>query len=195
MSLEHSNLNFDEIRKPVFATKLNLVALMDIFTILVFFLLLNAGDSDRLENAKFIKLPESSAKAAPHVEAIIMLDEDAIWLNQDKVVEVEEVLNSKEEIITPLLEALNSFTEKKGELSVYEKENGLPVTIMGDKNVSFSLLKTVMTTCNESNYRDISLAVNRVAPQDFLLGSTSQAADSLVDQKALANSQNQKAGG
>ena len=38
---------------------LNLVSLMDIFTILVFFLLVNSGQVETLPNARDITLPES----------------------------------------------------------------------------------------------------------------------------------------
>ncbi|TQV82810.1 ExbD/TolR family protein [Aliikangiella coralliicola] len=168
-SLSSTSLGFNKIKKPVFATKLNLVALMDIFTILVFFLLLNAGDSQKLENAKFVKLPDSSADTAPHVEAIIMIGEDDIWLNDKQVVQVDDLLNSSDDSIEKVFsEALAGYKERRGELSAYEKENGLTVTIMGDKDVSFSLLKRVMTICSENDFREISLAVNRIATQSFL---------------------------
>ncbi|MCW8876388.1 MAG: biopolymer transporter ExbD [Kangiellaceae bacterium] len=172
-SLASSNLDFKSVRKPAFATKLNLVALMDIFTILVFFMLLNSGDSNQLENAKFVKLPDSSAKASPHVEASIIIGEDEIWLNDESVIRIEEVLNSEDKLIAPLSVALMNYTEKKEQLTSYEKANGLAVTIMGDRSVSYSLLERVMATCNAENFRDISLAVNRVessvivtSPQD-----------------------------
>ena len=161
-SLASSNLDFKSVRKPAFATKLNLVALMDIFTILVFFMLLNSGDSNQLENAKFVKLPDSSAKAAPHVEASIIIGEEEIWLNDESVILIADVAKSEEKLIEPLSAALKAYTEKKEELTSYEKANGLAVTIMGDRSVSYSLLERVMATCNAENFRDISLAVNRV---------------------------------
>ncbi|TQV76942.1 biopolymer transporter ExbD [Aliikangiella marina] len=167
--LEQSNLNFSSVKKPAFATKLNLVALMDIFTILVFFLLLNSGDANQLENAKFVKLPDSSAKSAPHVEASIIIGEDEIWLNNESIILIEEVAQSKEKIIGPLAEALQAYTEKKETFTSYEKANGLAVTIMGDKSVSYSLLERVMATCSAENFRDISLAVNRIASSSILV--------------------------
>lgn len=171
-NLTTTNLSFSNIKRPVFATKLNLVALMDIFTILVFFLLLNAGDSQKLENAKFIKLPNSSASTAPHVEAMIMIDKENVWLNNQKVVLVEDLLNSEDDSVENIFtEALVAYKEKRGEPSPYEKENGLPVTIMGDKNVSFSLLKKVMSICSDNDFREISLAVNRIAVQSFITSS------------------------
>jgi len=160
-------LSATEVKKPNFATKLNLVALMDIFTILVFFLLLNTGDADRLQNAKFVKLPDSSAVAAPHGEAMIIIDEDEVWLNDELIVNVEDMSKDPKKSIETLSEALKAYTSKRGELSSYEKANGLAVTIMGDKSVPFSLLERVMSTCSTENFRDISLAVNRVVAKQI----------------------------
>ncbi len=161
--LQKSSLSFTQVKKPSFATKLNLVALMDIFTILVFFLLLNTGDADRLQNAKFVSLPDSSVGTIPHVEATIVIDEQEVWLNDELVVTIDDMGPESEKVIKPLSEALKSFVDKRGELTNYEKVNGLAVTIMGDKSVPFALLERVMTTCSRENFRDISLAVNRVA--------------------------------
>ncbi|MCO7223231.1 biopolymer transporter ExbD [Pleionea sp. CnH1-48] len=170
-NINTSSLNFSQVKKPPYATKLNLVALMDIFTILVFFLLLNSGDADQLENAKFVKLPDSSAGAAPHVEASILIGETEIWLNNEVVLTVDDALNSTAKVLEPLANALEQYTTDKGELNAYEKENGLAITIMGDQAVSFSLLERVMATCSAKNFRDISLAVNRVAAKPVSLSA------------------------
>ncbi len=188
-NLNESNLSFKSVKQPVFATKLNLVALMDIFTILVFFLLLNAGDAEQLENAKFVTLPNSSATDTPHVEAVIMIGTDDIWLNNEKVASVDEVLNSSEESIQTLTDALVAYKEKRGELTAYEKEHGLSATVMGDRDVSYSLLKSVLSTCQDNDFRDISLAVNRVAPQSF---KTNTVTEPLSDMAQLPTD---KAGG
>ncbi len=175
-SLNTSNLNFQGFQTPSSTSKLNLVALMDIFTILVFFLLLNSGDADQLENARFVKLPDSTITAAPHVEATILISENEIWFNGEVVVNVDDVLNSPERIIAPLAEVLVEYATKRGALTSYEKSNGFSVTIVGDRSVSFSLLERVMATCSGENFRDISLAVNRVAAISLLNQTTSPSA-------------------
>lgn len=149
-------------KKPQYTVKLNLVALMDIFTILVFFLLLNSGEAEKLESAKFVKLPDSYAGNAPHNDLVVMIAQDAIWMGEDKIAGINDVAKSSESSIPALSEALAQFRERKGELNSYEKENGLSLTIMGDRSVPYALLKTVMATCRLENFRDISLAVNQV---------------------------------
>lgn len=153
---------FYQKKKPKFSAKLSLVALMDIFTILVFFLLLNSGESEKVESAKFVNLPNSMSGTSPHDELTILIGEDEIWLEDTMMAKVEEVLSAPDISLEPLGEALIEHTKKLGKLSGFEKQNGLAITIMGDKTVSYSLLKSVITICHEQNYRNISLAVNQI---------------------------------
>ncbi len=156
-----STVLYQQKKQPAVA-RLSLVSLMDIFTILVFFLLLNSGDSQEIENAKFVKLPDSVSGVQPHTELKITVSDTEILLGETVVATVSDVLDSSERLIEPLAEALKANTEKLEEISEYEQNMGLAVTIMGDKSVSFSLLRQVMSTCQHSNYRNISLAVNQV---------------------------------
>ncbi len=152
-----------QYQKPKYSSKLNLVALMDIFTILVFFLLLNSGEAEKLENAKFINLPDSHAGTPPHGDLVVLIGEDSIWLGDQLVVSVEEAVKDPKAEIEPLSEALVAYKERMGELNSYEQQNGLALTIMGDHAVPFGLLKNVMSTCRLENFRDIALAVNQTA--------------------------------
>ena len=154
---------FYKREKKSAGVKLSLVALMDIFTILVFFLLLNSGEAQKIENTKFVKLPDSTKGAAPHEQLMIMLNEEEIWLAKNKIADVKDVLRGPEDSIEPLAQALAAHTEKlQDEITAFQKENGLAVIIMADKEVPYVLLKSVMATCRLENYRNISLAVNRI---------------------------------
>ena len=55
------------------AQPLNLVSLMDIFTILVFFLLVNSGQVETLPNAKDLQLPESVAEQKARENVVIIV--------------------------------------------------------------------------------------------------------------------------
>ena len=57
---------------------LNLVSLMDIFTILVFFLLVNSAQVEVLPNAKDLQLPESIAEQKARENVVIMVTADQI---------------------------------------------------------------------------------------------------------------------
>lgn len=155
-----SNIFYEQKKKPVSA-KLTLVSLMDIFTILVFFLLLNSGESQRIENPKYVDLPDSSSGISPHTELHILVSGDEILLGEQVVANTAQVLNASEKVIDGLAEALEAYKAQLQELSAYEKHAGLAVTISGDRSVPYSLLQTIMATCQKSNFRNISLAVNK----------------------------------
>ena len=53
----------------------NIISLMDIFTILVFFLLVNSSDVEVLPSAKSIQLPESIAAEKPRETLVVMVPE------------------------------------------------------------------------------------------------------------------------
>ncbi|UXD86353.1 ExbD/TolR family protein [Thalassolituus hydrocarboniclasticus] len=150
-------------RKVTKAATLNLTSLMDIFTILVFFLLMNTGESQELAKANFVKLPDSNADGALHGQLVINVAQDKIVIDNKEIVAVSDVNRRPGEVNKPLGEALKAFAEESGELTEVEKKIGRSVTIMGDQGVPYDLLKAVMTTCSAYGFRDVSLAVNQVA--------------------------------
>ncbi|MDX1693293.1 MAG: biopolymer transporter ExbD [Ketobacteraceae bacterium] len=142
--------------------KLNLVSLMDIFTILVFFLLVNSGDNQLVKNNKHVELPASVSKERPGESLIVTVSKNDIVVGGRPVATMEEVLGSNG-LIAGLAKELNYQAARKTDLTELEKQNGLKVTIMGDHEISYEVLKRVMATCADSNYRDLSLAVSKVA--------------------------------
>jgi biopolymer transport protein ExbD len=152
------------VRKKPNAPQLSLVALMDIFTIMLFFLLLNAGESPKIQNAKFIALPDSTSNTAPRNKILIFITQEIVWLGDKAVGDVAAILEDPDKPIASLTAALTKQKETMTDLTDEEKTNGLSVTIMGDKGVSYTLLKSVMATCQGANFRDISLAVNQIIP-------------------------------
>ncbi len=154
-------------KKPAAAAKLSLIALMDIFTILVFFLLLNSGDSQTLEDAKFVTLPSSSAETSPHTDLLVYVGEEFVWLADEKITTVTDIIAKPHDVIEPLALALQVYLEKYGELNDHEKDNGIAITVMGDKSVPYILLRSVMATCSGQNFRDISLAVNNIPAEIY----------------------------
>jgi len=141
---------------------LNMVSLMDIFTILVFFLLVSAANSDILPTPKNIKLPLSTTEKLPKENIIIIVGDNNILLQGKKVANISSVLKTKNNIIIPLMNQLKGQLKEKSAdkvKSVVQKS----VTIMGDKEVPYLLLKKIMITCAAANFSNISLAVNRKA--------------------------------
>ena len=141
------------------AGTLNLVSLMDIFTILVFFLLVNSSDVETLPNTKDIQLPESIAEDKAKESVVIMIGEEDILVQGEAVVKVANVLATTGNDIPALREALKSQNDRVLRRAAQDDIAGREVTIMGDKDIPYRLLKKVMATCTESDYGRISLAV------------------------------------
>ncbi len=138
---------------------LNLVSLMDIFTILVFFLLVNSSDVQTLPNTKDLQLPESIAETKPEETVVILIGEEDILVQGVPVARIDEVMAIKGNDIPALREALLSQNDRVLRREAQDDIAGREVTIMGDKEIPYRLLKKVMATCTESDYGQISLAV------------------------------------
>ena len=154
---------FYQRKKDIVAAKLSLVALMDIFTILVFFLLMNSGESQNIENAKFVELPDAASEKAPYADIIVIIGEEQLFVEKEPIASVADILKDPQALIKPLQEVLVEYAEKYGELKGFEKENGLALTVMGYKGASYQLVRAVINTCQHENFRNISLAVNQTS--------------------------------
>ena len=136
---------------------INLVSLMDIFTILVFFLLVNSTDVDVLPNTKSIELPKSVAEQKPKETLFIIVNDQSLVVQGRPVANISDVIDNPENIITALKEEL----EYQASRSADPNEERREITILGDKNIPYRLLKKIMITCNSVNYNNISLAVTK----------------------------------
>ncbi|WP_096084795.1 ExbD/TolR family protein [Agaribacterium haliotis] len=166
-------------RKDELVAKLSLISLMDIFTILVFFLMLNSGETQNIETVKAVDLPNSSSGKSPHTDLTVYVSEEHIIFDEREIAQVAEVLETPEDPIEALQSVLKAQKELMGEDEVKLQEKiGHAITIQADKDVDYELLKVVMETCQLENFRNISLAVNRV--QEIPLGSPESAAASVA---------------
>jgi biopolymer transport protein ExbD len=138
---------------------LNMVSLMDIFTILVFFLLVSATESESLPSMKDIKLPESTAEQKPKENIVILVSNNNIVVQGKNIVATKRVLNSRSSVIPELAQALNDITREKARRTDEKKIKKRGVTIMGDKKIPYELLKKIMLTCAGTDFTNISLAV------------------------------------
>jgi biopolymer transport protein ExbD len=135
---------------------LNMVSLMDIFTILVFFLLVTSSDSETLPSTKSIKLPSSTTEQQPKKTLVVMVNEEDIKINGKHIVDISDAINSDKKIIPKLALELIKHAKQQP-----EKRKRYDVTVMGDKEIPYKLLKKIMLTCAGTKFANISLAVVR----------------------------------
>jgi len=138
---------------------LNLVALMDVFTILVFFFLVHSADGGSEAGNRLVQLPESIAQQEPRDTLVVMITRDTILLQGEPVVAIDEVTASAD--VIELLHAALQTQLAEDAPADSERE----VTIMGDRSVPFAVLNRVMLTCKQAGYGGISLAVLQRAPE------------------------------
>ena len=136
----------------------SLISLMDIFTILVFFLLVSSSNVETLTNAKSVALPKSISEIKPKETALVMVTADKILFQGREVASIAEVSNDPQIKIVALNEALQKYFGEEVVTGGTIKPRG-EVTIMADKKIPFRLLKKVMSTCILAGYEKISLAV------------------------------------
>ena len=140
-------------------TSLNLVSLMDIFTILVFFLLVNSAEVQTLEPPKTLKLPESIALEKPRETVVVMVTNEQVLVQGTPVVSVADVDAAQGVIIGPLRAALKAQTDRALVRAAATDLSAREITILGDRDVPYRVLKKVMATCTDSDYGQLSLAV------------------------------------
>jgi biopolymer transport protein ExbD len=139
---------------------LNLVSLIDIFTILIFFLLSNSADVEILPSNKAVKLPESTAEKKPRETVVVVVTENDILVQGRKVAQVADVMALEGDLIEPLKSELDLQSGRQ----VIRQESQAQtkaVTIMGDKHIPYKLLRKVMVTCARANFSEVSFAVLR----------------------------------
>ena len=143
---------------------LNMVSLMDIFTILVFFLLVSAADSEILPSPKAIKLPESTTDKRPKENIIIMVNKNDLILQGKVITDTREIARSNKTVIAKLIHQLKRLDEISRQDKTSKPASKRGVTIMGDRQLHYRLLKKIMLSCATAKYSNISLAVIQKAP-------------------------------
>lgn len=137
-----------------------LVPFIDMLTMLVVFLLLHSSDVEILPNTKNITIPQSVAELKPRETVVVMVTTDEVMVNGRPVARVADlVANTEQVVIEPLRAALKEQVDSSLRSASQEDLADREITIMGDKNTPFAVLKKVMATATAADYGKVSLAV------------------------------------
>jgi biopolymer transport protein TolR len=150
--------------------EINLVSMIDMLTVLVFFLLVyTTTEIDILPSAKDVQLPQSMAEQNAREAVVVIISETEILMEGQSLGKISDILKSKELIIPSLKVALENQVERvlSDDSAKTEEERiaGREVTIMADKEIPYQLLKRVMATSTAANYGQLSLAVLQKASE------------------------------
>jgi biopolymer transport protein ExbD len=163
---------------------LSLTAMVDMFTVLVVFLLMNYKSTDTvLYIPKEVELPSASETKElkpSHVVTVsskeILLDKEVIgsfldvkeqsdWMVanlRNRLVEVfrQDEIDYQKKLSTTLRQAVG--TEKRTDPA--EDDNRRKITIQADKKIDFLTIKKIMYTVTEAGAREINFAVIVLPP-------------------------------
>jgi biopolymer transport protein TolR len=118
-----------------------------------------------LPNAKDLQLPESYAEERARENVVIMVTSDQVLVQGRLVADVKDVMNQKAVVIPALESELRLQTERLRRKDSKDNVEDREVTIMGDRELPYSLLKKIMASCTAAQYGKISLAVTQAAPE------------------------------
>ena len=144
--------------------KMNLTSLMDVFTILVFFLLVNSATTEVLETPERIPLPASVVEGKPRETVVVFNRPTEVTVQGEPVVRVEEILATPERNIAQISRRLAEVSAGVIGFKTRVAAERQEVTILSDKSVPFGVIKKVMSTCTSQGFGRISLAVLQKAP-------------------------------
>lgn len=141
--------------------KLNLTSMMDMFTIILVFLLKTyTTEGNLIQPTDALTLPKSKVQSPPEVALDLVVSREMVTLNDKPVVAWQEVQEQKGFVIEPLKEELLYYATEAKRL---EAEMGAAfsgkIIIQGDKDIEYKDLVKVMATCGVSDYPNMRLVV------------------------------------
>lgn len=142
---------------------LRLTSMIDMFTILLVFLLKSySAEGQIMTVAQDLKLPESTSQQKPGVMSVVAVTKEWLLVDGRPIERLEAIMESDKMLINSLreeLQRLRSMSEGIGELSTQMQGFRGNIAIQGDKDITFDLLKRIMLTCGQVGYNNMHLAV------------------------------------
>jgi biopolymer transport protein ExbD len=147
---------------------MNLVSLIDVFTILIFFLLSSATGVEILTAPKSVNLPVAASEELPKPTLVLVVTAEDILVDGRRVMATRDALadTSADPVLAPLKAALDVQAQRVAVAAAVPASGAAgagpaaqAITIMGDRSIPWALLKRVMASCAAANYADVSLAM------------------------------------
>jgi biopolymer transport protein ExbD len=136
---------------------INLIPMMDVLCVLVFFLLYHSFNST-LPDAQ-ITLPASIVETHPRETVTIVVTPELVLVQGEAVMNTSKLLDGNSigmvYEVRDRLEQIRTAVEASTTVAAEGKE----ITLLADKTIPFKVLKKIMSTCTASGYGRISLAV------------------------------------
>lgn len=141
---------------------LNLVSLMDIFTILVFFLLVSQSEVQDIPSTKAVTLPDSISLQKPRTTLTIVVTKDNVIFQDKTIAALADIERLDGDVIEGLKKGLAEVVEQQLVSPIPQEEAGpdqYEIMIMGDREIPYKVLRKIIVSCTEARFNNIYLAV------------------------------------
>jgi biopolymer transport protein TolR len=139
--------------------RLNLIPMIDVLSVLVAFLLVYSTEVEVIQNTKGVSIPESITDARPKQSVVVMVTKDAVFVQGERVASIDEVNDPHTELVASLRDVLQRPIAGLDAAARDAALNSHEVTVLGDKDLPYEVLRKVLATCTAAAYGKISLAV------------------------------------
>lgn len=142
-----------------------LTPLIDMFVILVVFLIMNFSATGDLPIAAGIELPRASVILQREMAPAIDISPDTISVEGYKVGNTEEVLEDPDLRIAPMTEKLQELRKVEEMMNPGQPFVG-NIIVNSHKDVSFKVVRKVMFAAADAGYTNVNFAVLQVGDAD-----------------------------
>ncbi|HUI92588.1 MAG TPA: biopolymer transporter ExbD [Chitinivibrionales bacterium] len=148
--------------------KLNITSMIDMFTLMVVFLLKNYSAQGQLVTpANNLMLPSSSIEKNAAEALSVKVSQTNIMVENTIVIDekgYQAVLAQKDFLIEPLYNVLKKYCdEAKKSSEMFKTEFSGKISIQGDVAIPYNMLTRIMYTCGQAGYPVMNLVVYRKA--------------------------------
>jgi biopolymer transport protein ExbD len=151
---------FARSKKDGYAS-LMLTSLVDMFTIIVIFLLMNfSANGEVLYMSKDIKLPNAYHGAQLERAPVISISPEAVTFDGRQVAATDELMRGDVLNVPALEDALREERRRYETTHAQDPEHpfrGL-VNVQADRKIPFKVVKRIMFACNQSGFGNINFA-------------------------------------
>ena len=146
--------------------KLNITSMIDMFTLMVVFLLQNYSAQGQLVTpAQGLKLPTSSVEKTAEEALSVKVSKNSILVENTLVVtpsDFSELEHQKGFMIGSLFGVLSNYSQQAQKTAErFKTEFSGKISIQGDDSIPYNILTRVMYTCGQAGYPNMNLVVYR----------------------------------
>ena len=162
--MRNRSIKLRRARRPQGPIELDITALLDIFIVLLVFLVYSAHNSGLLTStAASISLPISSSKALSGKAVSVQVSSSQIWVDEKEVLNSQtmnhaEVFDREGKKIIPLYNQLVKLRERVERAQEFTTK-AMPFTgdinLVVDKTIKYNYLKRIMMTCSSAGFKNM----------------------------------------